>query len=659
MKIYTLRSALIPLVLLLLAVTTACDDSSSEATDGELMAAPPELARGGKADGPGGLDSIEGSSLTMERRAEVALDRGLGWASFEMSRGQIVQLSFESSVDVSAFVYGPLTHRESTPPLPGRFLERGDELFIRGWRRPTTIATSAAQGGHYVLIVLGEESRRARVSVDVSCRRNCETRGELDGRLRAVLEGAGPLRLPARDELDAIPFDPGNPLNQAKVELGRMLFHDPRLATNAKLEEGRGTYSCASCHNANHGFGAGAPQGIGEGGTGGVFNEEGWSVRLIDPRYEASQIDAQPIASPTVVNGAYLGAALWNGVLGLGDVEVPGAGAIVNPNAAHKENWKPGTPPYWSHLGFSGLETQAIVGLHVHRQSILESELAGDPEVFALFEEAFDGAEIDALASTEDCYHALRRLTFPKTYFNSEEAGEVPEQVDCSGELEPSPYRSSVVSDLKVSLAIAAFERTLLPTQAPFQRWLADDSATHAMTLDELRGAAVFFDTREGNCVACHSGPALSDASFHVMGLSDLLESDRNRIHTKLFEGEQNGRGGWTGRDDERYAFKTPQLYNLAQRSFYGHGSTHRTLESIVRYMARGEKMVGFVGGDRPLAREFTPRDLSDDQLMNLVTFMSSGLLDPTLVDEVPEPGSSRCLISADAVSIQEQDCSR
>ena len=653
-----------------LLFTAACQtEGPVTAGEGaEITSSPDRLSQwGGKADGAGELDSRAGYTFEPGQRLEAELDDQLMWASFELSRGQLIQLSFEDSSSESAFVYGPITHRDATPPDPRRFLERADELFVRGWERPSRASISATEGGHYLLVVLSEDKERRSITFETSCQRSCESRRELDDSLREVLPDLETLTMPARGDLAAIPFDRMNPLNTAKVELGRRLFHSPRLATRSKHQEGQGTYSCASCHNVNHGLGAGAPQGIGEGGVGGVFNASGWSERLLDERYEPREIDAQPIASPPALNGAYLGAALWNGALGLGDVEVPGGEPLRNPNAEFASKWKQGTPPYWSHLGFTGLETQAIVGLHVHRMGILDSSLLDDPEVMELFKQAFPPSEVDALTDTEDCYHALQQLTFPETYFSPTQeprADELSTGFICDGDLDASPYRDSVVSDLKASLAIAAFERTLLATEAPFQKWLRESardtaSPSHIMTLDELRGARVFFDSEQGNCASCHTGPSLSDGQFHVMGLADLLESDRSRVHTKLFEGEQNGRGGWTGDDSKRYAFKTPQLYNLAQRSFFGHGSTHRTLDSMVRYMTRGEKMVGFIGGDRPLAADFTERPISEGETQDLITFVSSGLLDPTLHEELPAIAPRECVISADETSSEEQGCSK
>lgn len=73
-----------------------------------------------------------------------------------------------------------------------------------------------------------------------------------------------------------------NPQTDAKVELGRMLFWDPRLS-------GNGMISCATCHNPALGWADGLPKGRG-------FNhkELGRSV-------------------PTVLNAAYYATQFWDG----------------------------------------------------------------------------------------------------------------------------------------------------------------------------------------------------------------------------------------------------------------------------------------------------------------------------------------------------------
>src|SRR5437762_4323595 len=51
-----------------------------------------------------------------------------------------------------------------------------------------------------------------------------------------------------------------NPTTPAKVELGRMLYYEPRIS-------GNGTISCATCHNPALGWADGLGKGIGINGT--------------------------------------------------------------------------------------------------------------------------------------------------------------------------------------------------------------------------------------------------------------------------------------------------------------------------------------------------------------------------------------------------------
>lgn len=57
---------------------------------------------------------------------------------------------------------------------------------------------------------------------------------------------------------DAIPFPEDNPFSRAKVELGEMLFFDPRLS-------GSNLLSCASCHNPSFGWEDGQATATGHG----------------------------------------------------------------------------------------------------------------------------------------------------------------------------------------------------------------------------------------------------------------------------------------------------------------------------------------------------------------------------------------------------------
>jgi cytochrome c peroxidase len=388
----------------------------------------------------------------------------------------------------------------------------------------------------------------------------------LDDSLAAVLTRHGERRLenfmlPDDGDLASIPQDPLNPITPEKVALGALLFHDPALATTPRHPAGAGTYSCSTCHHAGAGFQAGRIQAIAEGGSGWGASGEG---RRADPSYSVEDIDAQGVRSPSVVNSAYQQAMMWDGRMG-----------SKGPNAPTSARWIPGTLEGVNLLGYEGVESQAIAALTDHRSdSVAAWPVASHPTYSALWEAAFPG---------------------------------------------------EAVSRELAGLAIAAYERTLLASRAPFQLWLRGD--TRAMTVDEKRGALVFF--AKAGCDECHSGPALNSMAFYAVAMPDMPASAMVRPLSPSL-----GRGGFNGVDDDLFKFKVPQLYNLADSPFYGHGGTFQTLRSVVEYYNDGEPAVVLPPGR--LEPRFVPLELTEEEVDQLTAFLEGALNDPDLERFVP-----------------------
>jgi cytochrome c peroxidase len=89
-----------------------------------------------------------------------------------------------------------------------------------------------------------------------------------------------------------------NPLTRAKIELGRQLYFDPRLSSDASI-------SCASCHAPNHGYAADTRFGVGVGAQEGNRN------------------------SPVAYNRILSGAQFWDGRAA--SLEEQAIGPIANP----------------------------------------------------------------------------------------------------------------------------------------------------------------------------------------------------------------------------------------------------------------------------------------------------------------------------------------
>ncbi|MCA8999739.1 MAG: c-type cytochrome [Planctomycetaceae bacterium] len=96
-----------------------------------------------------------------------------------------------------------------------------------------------------------------------------------------------------------------NPLTKAKIELGRQLYFDPRLSSDA-------TISCASCHHPDEGFGAHTQFGVGVGGQEGNRNSPvSYNRILSDLQFwdgRAASLEEQakgPIANPIEMSNTH------------------------------------------------------------------------------------------------------------------------------------------------------------------------------------------------------------------------------------------------------------------------------------------------------------------------------------------------------------------
>lgn len=419
---------------------------------------------------------------------------------------------------------------------------------------------------------------------------------DIDNRLNeAIIEASGNVGrvhyiLPDSDQLYRIPQDPQNRLTSNKIELGQLLFHESSFSTIGKFDHLKTTYSCASCHHATAGFQANMPQGIGDGGEGfGIAGE----ARNINELAVSTDVDVQPLRTPSAMNLAYQTNLLWNGQFGA---------TALNKNT--RANWKEGTPLATNVMGYEGLETQAIAGITVHRMAYNE-ELITENGYKELFDSAFP--EIDS-----------------NDRYTVERAGQ----------------------------AIAAYERIMISNEAPFQKWLRGDVT--ALTESQKEGAIVFFGS--GKCATCHDGPALAKMEFHAIGMGDFNPGEVFNFDVE--DVATLGRASFTEDDDDKYKFKVPQLYNLKDSPFYGHGASFKSIREVIEYKndANMEKP------DMPasyLSEHFTPLGLSTMEIDNLVDFLENGLYDPNLMRYEPVSiNSGNCFPNNDDQSKADLGCS-
>jgi cytochrome c peroxidase len=150
-----------------------------------------------------------------------------------------------------------------------------------------------------------------------------------------------------------------------------------------------------------------------------------------------------------------------------------------------------------------------------------------------------------------------------------------------------------------IVIALAAFQRTIEPGLAPFDRWIAGDETAIP---DAAKRGFVLFHT-EAACAGCHTGWRFTDDKFHDIGTT---ATDR-------------GRGGELKHDPKlQFAFKTPTLRSVAQRPPYMHDGSLATLRDVVDSYTKG-------GIDRPSRSPMiNPFDLTEDERNDLVAFMET-----------------------------------
>ncbi len=134
-------------------------------------------------------------------------------------------------------------------------------------------------------------------------------------------------------------------------------------------------------------------------------------------------------------------------------------------------------------------------------------------------------------------------------------------------------FGSPEVTIENVGKAIAAFERTILAGNAPWDRFINGDAG--ALSEEARRGWDLF--QNKASCVRCHAGFNLTDNQFHNIGVGfDGPDPDLGRYEV-------------TGVDGDQGRFKTPTLRALRYTAPYMHDGSERTLEDVIEYYNRGD----------------------------------------------------------------------
>jgi cytochrome c peroxidase len=212
------------------------------------------------------------------------------------------------------------------------------------------------------------------------------------------------------------------------------------------------------------------------------------------------------------------------------------------------------------------------------------------------------------------------------------------------GTLAPDDQAAVTRVAVNMAKALAAYQRTILPQAAQFDRYVAalgDDGKPRAgtggeatLSGDELAGLRLFLG--KGQCINCHNGPQLTNFEFHntaVPGLPGFpLDYGRRDGVALLQASEFNCLGPYSdaapeecgetrflrvGGDTFDGSFRTPTLRNVGETAPYMHGGQFGTLaEVLAHYNGGGFGLLGH--------NELVPLALSARELAQLEAFLET-----------------------------------
>jgi cytochrome c peroxidase len=202
------------------------------------------------------------------------------------------------------------------------------------------------------------------------------------------------------------------------------------------------------------------------------------------------------------------------------------------------------------------------------------------------------------------------------------------------------PEKQGEISMDTITMALSAFQRSLVSLDAPYDRYRRGDA--DAISPEAKRGEAVF---NAKQCSSCHAGPHFTDAA-----LADRKPAEAFHALAPLRPGEElkpdTGLRRITQKSEDTYKFRTPSLRNVALSAPYMHDGEQPTLSDAIRHH--------YAAADRQTDDRLR-QTVSDGEIADLIAFLDA------LTDEsfVSNPAfalpSAACPLRADATLANEE----
>ncbi|MCQ8182240.1 cytochrome-c peroxidase [Methylomonas sp. SURF-1] len=155
------------------------------------------------------------------------------------------------------------------------------------------------------------------------------------------------------------------------------------------------------------------------------------------------------------------------------------------------------------------------------------------------------------------------------------------------------------ISKENATKAIAAYERTLITPNSPYDKYVGGDK--DAMTKQQIRGME---KAVEIGCTSCHSGPA-----FNGPGMFQKFPVNSNGYFEAQYHFlKDKGLAEVTKKDSDAHMWKVPTLRNVALTAPYFHNGSVKTLDRAVWLMAKLQ----------------LNKELSDGDVADIVAFLNA-----------------------------------
>ena len=379
--------------------------------------------------------------------------------------------------------------------------------------------------------------------------------------------------------LDPPPAPAGNPVTAAKAYLGKTLFWDEQMSSTR-------TVACGTCHRPAKGgsdprTAIGDPRSTNPGPDGqfgtldDIFGSPGVPRNYADGTYGFDPIfgvheQVTGRKAPSYLNAAYSSpnGIFWDG-RALDSFRDPLSNAVLLPEVAALESQSVGPPVSSAEMGHLNRDwTQVAARIQASKPLALAANI---PAGLAAW---------------------IGNRTYP--------------------ELFQEAFGTTEVTPARIAMAIATHERTVFSDVTPLDRSLY---GIEPLTASESNGRSIFLGLK---CDFCHTGPLMTDHQFHNIGVRP--------------QSDDAGRFNVTGVEDDRSAFKTPNLRNLELRAPYMHNGGLRSIEDIVEFYNRGGDFDA-PNINRGVIHEL---NLTSAQKADLVAFLKRPLTDQRVRNETP-----------------------